>query len=146
MNLLKYLKIKFLLFFRDIFVHHTSSLEFRAKVYASVIAIKDGMVECEELILKDIAKSIYKNDSARCELLVQVTKEYVDKIVEKNELNINTLIKNIDYELKKSSRFVHKINIEELKRFISCNCDDEEITIIQERVIEFLELEIKEYS
>jgi len=146
MKLFTFLKTRFLSFFRDIFVYHTSSLEFRAKILASVIAIKHGINECEEEILEDIAKKTYKNDEARAALLVQVTKEYINKIIDKNELDINDLIKNIDSTLKSSKRFAYKINIKELKRFLECSKDDEEINIIQRRIIEFLQLEIKEYS
>jgi len=146
MDIFKIIKIRFLLFFRDIFVYHTSSLEFRAKVYASVIAIKNGMTKCEEDLLNEIGLRIYKKDSARASLLVHVTKEYVNKIIEKNELDINALIKNIDQELKKSSRFAYKINIKDLKNFLDCSSGDEETRIIQSRIIEFLQLEIKEFS
>ncbi len=146
MNIITFLKIRFLSFFRDLFVYHTSSLEFRAKLLASVIAINHGINECEEEILNDIAQKIYKNDPARSHLLVQVTKEYVNKIIEKNELDINALIKNIDNTLKSSKRFAYKINIKDLKRFLECSQDDEETNIIQQRIIEFLQLEIKEYS
>jgi hypothetical protein len=141
-----YLKTRFLSFFRDIFVYHTSSLEFRAKIIASVIAIKHGLNECEEEILQDIAKKTYKNDEARANLLIEVTKEYINKIIDKNELDINALIKNIDTTLKNSKRFAYKINIKELKRFLECSKDNEEINIIQQRIIEFLQMEIKEYS
>jgi len=146
MKLFTFLKTRFLSFFRDIFVYHTSSLEFRAKLIASVIAIKYGINECEENLLKEIAKKTYPKDEARAELLIQITKEYINKIIEKNELDINALIKNIDNELKKSKRFAYKINIKDLKKFLECNKDDEESSIIQQRIIEFLQLEIKEYS
>ena len=139
-------KMRFLSFFRDVFVYHTSSLEFRAKVLASVIATNKAITPCEDEILKDIAKNIYKNDKARANILVQVTKEYVDKIIEKNELDINSLIKNIDTQLSSTKRFAYKINIKELKRLAECNKDEEETYILQKRVIEFLQLEIKEYS
>jgi len=140
------IKTRFLSFFRDIFVYHTSSLEFRAKVIAVVIAVKENINECEEDILKDIAKKTYKKDPARAHLLIQVTKEYINKITEKNELDINALIKNIDSTLKSSKRFAYKINIKELKRFLECTKDDEDINLMQQRVIEFLQLEIKDYS
>ncbi len=146
MKFSEYIKIKFLSFFRDIFVYHTSSLEFRAKVIASVIAIKYGINECEERILEDLAYKTYKNDKARAKLLIQVTKEYVTKIIDKNELDINSLIRNIDNTLKSTKRLVYKINIKELKRFLECSEDSEEIHTIQKRIIEFLQLEIKEYS
>jgi hypothetical protein len=145
-DILTAMKIRFLSFFRDIFVHHTSSLEFRAKLLASVIAIKEGITECEHDILEEIAFRIYKNDPARAYLLMQVTKEYIDKIIEKNELDLNALIKNIDNALQSSKRFAYKINIKDLKRFLECSKDDEETNIIQKRIIEFLQLEIKEYS
>ncbi len=139
-------KIKFLSFFRDIFVYHTSSLEFRAKVIASVITIRDGINECEENILEKLAYKTYKNDKARSELLIQITKEYISKIIEKNELDINSLIRNIDSTLKSNKRLVYKINIKELKKFLDCSKKTEEIYTIQKRIIEFLQLEIKEYS
>jgi len=140
------IKIRFLSFFRDIFVYHTSSLEFRAKVIASVIAIKHGINECEEKILEELAYKTYKDDKARSELLIQVTKEYISKIIEKNELDINSLIKNIDNTLKNHKRLAYKINIKELKKFLECTESNEEIHIIQKRIIEFLQLEIKEYT
>lgn len=139
-------KIKFLSFFRDIFVYHTSSLEFRAKVVASVIAIRYGINECEEEILEELAYKTYKDDKARSELLIQITKEYISKIIERNELDINSLIRNIDITLKNNKRLAYKINIKELKKFLVCSEEHEEIHTIQKRIIEFLQLEIKEYS
>ena len=134
MTLYEKIKIRFLSFFRDIFVYHTSSLEFRAKIIASVIAIRDGINECEENILEELAYKTYKDDKARSELLIQVTKEYISKIIEKNELDINSLIKNIDNTLKSHKRLAYKINIIELKKFLECSKEIEEIHIIQKRI------------
>ena len=144
MSIFSMFKIKFLSFFRDIFIYHTSSLEFRAKIFAAVISVNNKINECEEKILTELSNKIYKN-SARAQLLVQVTHEYIDKIVEKNELDLNALIKNIDNDIKEHKRFAYKINIKDLKRFLECNID-EEIQIIQQRIIEFLQSEIKEYT
>ncbi len=144
MNIFSMWKIKFLSFFRDIFIYHTSSIEFRAKIFAAMLAVDNKIDECEEKILQELSQKIYQQ-KARSQLLVQITHEYVDKIVEKNELNLNALIKSIDSDIKDNKRFAYKINIKDLKRFIDCS-KDEEIQIIQKRIIEFLQLEIKEFT
>ncbi len=146
MSLFELIKIRFLSFFRDIFVYHTNSLEFRAKIIASVVAIRNSINKCEEEHLYKLAYKTYKNDDARAKILIQITKEYISKIIEKNELDINSLIKNIDDTIKKSKKLVYKINIKELKKFLNCTENDEEIHIIQKRIIEFLQSEIREYS
>ena len=144
MSIFSLFKIKFLSFFRDIFIYHTSSLEFRAKVFASIISVNNNMDSCEEKILVELSEKIYKS-RARAQLLVQVTQEYIHKIVEKNELDLNALIKNIDNDIKNHKRFAYKINIKDLKRFLECTSDKEE-KIIQIRIIEFLQSEIKEFT
>jgi len=144
LNLLSLLKIRFLSFFRDIFIYHTSSLEFRAKVFASVISVDKKMDRCEEKILLELSEKIY-NSKPRAQLLVQVTHEYIDKIVAENKLDLNALIKKIDSDLKKHRRFAYKINIQDLKKFLECTTN-EETKIIQTRIIEFLQSEIQEYT
>ncbi len=146
MGLAKKIKIKFLLFFRDIFVYHNSSLEFRAKLLAAMIGANKDMDECEERILKKIAQEIYADDPARVDVLVDTTKEYVQKIIRDNQLELNELVKHIDRILKEEPRFHEKINLARLSRFYECSQDDEENYITQTRFLEFLHNEIEDYK
>jgi uncharacterized tellurite resistance protein B-like protein len=146
MKILKKIKIKFLLFFRDIFVYHNSSLEFRAKLLAAMIGANKQIDECEEKVLTKIAKEIYSDDEARVDMLIDTTKEYVYKIVRDNELELNELIRHIEDVLKKEPRFHEKINLARLSRFFECSQHDEENHIIQTRILEFLHNEIEEYK
>ncbi len=133
----------FLSFFREVFVYHNSSLEFRAKLLAAMIGANQHMDECELKILETIAKEIYPEDEARVDVLVRTTKEYVKKIIEKNGLELNELIKSIDKELKEEKRFCEKINIERLSRLLVCSKGDEETQLTQTRILEYLQNEIE---
>ena len=139
------LKIWFLTFFRDVFVYHNSSLEFRAKVFAAVIGANRKVDACEEKILEAVAAEIYPDDAARADVLVMTTKEYVNKIVQNNGLDLNELILAIDHELKDVRRFCDKINLEQLRRFLVCTENDEETQMIQRRILEFLENELADF-
>ncbi len=145
MGFFKRAKIKFLLFFRDIFVYHNSSLEFRAKLLAAMIGANKEIDECEERVLEKIAQEIYKDDPARVDLLIDTTKEYVYKIIRDNELELNELVKHIDSVLKKEPRFYEKINLARLSRFFECSQDEENL-ILQKRILEFLHNEIETYK
>ncbi len=136
----------FLSFFREVFVYHNSSLEFRAKLLAVVIGANKTINKCEMGLLLQIAKEIYPNDEARVDVLVNTTKEYVEKIVEKNGLDINELIMSINQDLKETKRFYQKIEIAQLKRFLTCSKEDEETYYTQIRIIEFLEKSIEDYK
>ncbi len=136
----------FLSFFREVFVYHNSSLEFRAKLLAAMIATNQHMDECEIKILENIAKEIYPDDEARVDVLVRTTKEYVKKIIEKNGLELNELIKSINRELKEEKRFCEKVNIERLSRFLECSQGDEETQLTQTRILEYLQNEIEAYQ
>ena len=139
---LKSAKIYFLSFFRELFVYHHKSLEFRAKLFASMIASNRVDNSCKYETLKDIAKEIYKDDEYRVDVLVHTTKEYVDKIKQNGSLGIDYLLLDIDKELKKHKRFINKINMDHLRRFYACDAD-EDIILLQTRILEFYENEIK---
>ena len=145
MKIIKKLKIWFLTFFRDVFVYHNSSLEFRAKLFAAIIGANKKVDACEEKILEEIAREIYPDDEARANVLVFTTKEYVNKIVQNNGLDLNELILAIDHELKEVDRFCDKVDVERLKRFLVCTKDDEETLIIQQRILEFLAKELEDF-
>jgi len=141
----KRLKSSIYSFFREFLVFHHSSLEFRAKLLSAVIAAKSKNLECEDKILWDIAKKIYKNDEIRAEVLVKTVYEYIDKIREMNDLGVDELILDIDKTLKKHPKFYKKIDIDMLKRFLKCKASTEE-KLLRWRVIEFLQSELKEFS
>ena len=146
MDWLRRLKIGFLTFFRDIFVYHNSSLEFRAKLFAAIIGANRDVDACEEEILEEVAKEIYPDDEARANVLVRTTKEYVNKIIQNNGLDLNELILAIDQELKEVRRFCDKVDIGRLERFLVCSENDEETQMIQRRILEFLENELKDFK
>ena len=140
------LKTKFLSFFRELFIYHHKSLEFRAKVFASMIASnkKEDSVEYE--ILREIAKEVYK-DQHRIDILVATTKEYVEKIINIKSLNIDSLIKDIDREIRANPRYITKINIRHLKKFlISQDHTNEETYLLQLRIIEYFKNELRYYN
>ncbi len=141
-------KIKgwFLSFFREIFVYHNSSLEFRAKLLAAIIGSNKNINLCEEGLLEEVAKEIYPNDEARVDVLISTTKEFVKKIVEKNGLDVNELILSIRRDLKDVKRFHQKIDISMLERFLACSKNDEETYITQIRIIEFLKNSIEDFN
>ena len=139
---LKSTKTFFLSFFRELFVYHHTSLEFRAKLFASMIASNKVDNSCEYIVLKKIAKDIYKDDEYRVDVLVHTTKEYVNKIIQNDSLDIDDLIVDIDKELKRHKRFVEKINMNHLRSFYACNGDEDTI-LLQTRILEFYESEIK---
>jgi len=139
---LKSTKTFFLSFFRELFVYHHTSLEFRAKLFASMIASNKIDNSCEYKVLKKIAKEIYKDDEYRVDVLVHTTKEYVNKIIQNESLDIDCLLIDIDRQIKKHKRFAEKINMNHLRSFYACN-GDEETVLLQTRILEFYESEIK---
>ena len=135
----------FLSFFREIFVYHNSSLEFRAKLLAAIIGSNKGITDCEKELLLRVAQDTYPDDTARVDVLVNTTKEFVKKIIDNNGLNVNELIMSINQDLKEVKRFHEKIEIEQLKKFLVC-VDDEETHITQVRIIEYLENSIENFN
>ncbi len=146
MKIARRIKVWFLSFFREIFLYHHSSLEFRAKLLALMIGANKKIDTCEKRILQQIAKEIYPEDEARVDVLIRTTEEYVKMIIENNGLDINELILHIDKELREVERFYKKIEIDKLERFLECSEGDEEIQLIQRRILDFLENEIREYG
>jgi hypothetical protein len=138
---LKKLKIFFLSFFRELFVYHHTSLEFRAKLFAAMIASNKNDNSCEYKVLSKIASEIY-DDEYRVNVLVHTTKEYVNKILKSDSLDLDCLLLDIDKDLKRHKRFKNKINMQHLRSFFACNGDEDTI-ILQTRILEFFENELK---
>jgi len=127
------LKHYFFRAFRELLLYHHNSLEFRAKLYAALIAANENFGECELNIVQEAGMTIY-NDVDRTNTLRLTVEEYLDKIVEDNGLAIDELIEHLMADLKNYPRYADKITIEEYLKIRDC-CDDEESRIYQERII-----------
>lgn len=136
-------KLHFLSFFREFFIYHHRSLEFRAKIFAAILLAKSKICDNDFDELNEIASEIYVNDEKRKEVLILTVKEYIKKVYEYKNFDIDMLLKEIDDELKLHHRFVKKIDFSHLRRLMS---DDENEAILQQRVYEFLVNEVKIYS
>ncbi|QKG28317.1 hypothetical protein [Campylobacter sp. RM16187] len=137
------IKSRFLSFFREFFVYHHRSLEFRAKIFAAIIAAKLDPDEDDFIILYEISKEIYDNDEDRKAVLIQITKEYISKVKCKDHLTLDALLLSIDQSMKSHKRYASKIDFSHLRRLIN---GEEEETLIQQRVYDFLLYEVKQYS
>jgi hypothetical protein len=140
--ILKKIKNYIYSFFREFLVFHHSSLEFRAKLLASMISIKESMDECEKETLESIASEIYKDDENRAEILVNTTLEYVKKVHEMNDLYVDDLILDIDKSLKRYPKFYKKIDIEKLNRFLKCKASTDE-KLLRLRILEYFKRELE---
>jgi hypothetical protein len=132
------LKHHFFSAFRELFVHHHGSLEFRAKIFALIIAADDDATVDSYVKVKEIGYEIYKEDDERVNLLMLTTKEKVKKVRDNNGLDIDTLVMNIQRDLKYIPRYAKKIDINHLKQIIALT-QDEDTKAYQENIIEFLE-------
>ncbi|RLA70781.1 MAG: hypothetical protein DRG30_08975 [Epsilonproteobacteria bacterium] len=124
--------------FRELFVHHHGSLNFRAKIFALVIAANDNPKVENYIIVKETAIKIYDGDENRANLLMLSTKELVQKIKDNNGLYLETLISNIQKELKIIPRYANKININDLEPFLKLS-HDPDTKSYQKNILEFLE-------
>ena len=124
--------------FRELFVHHHGSLEFRAKLFALVIGANPESTVDAYIIIKNIGMNIYNNDEDRANLLMISTKELVQKIKDNNGLNFDTLVDHIQKELKIVPRYAKKIDIDSLKSIVELSYD-KDIISYQENILEFLQ-------
>jgi len=131
--------------FRELLVYHHSSLEFRAKVLTLMISANGELCECEKQKLKEVARSIYADDEARAELLIDTVNEYHTKIITNNGLDFEHLIQIVEKETKEVPRFVKKIDMSLLMQLHEC-VDDDEDKLFQQRIIEFLQTIKDEYK
>ncbi len=137
MNLAFRIKHHFFNAFREIFVHHHGSLEFRAKLFALIIAANEKPSINNFIKVKELALKIYNNDEDRANLLLLTTKELVEKVKKNNNLNLDYLIESIQKELKIVPRYANKINIEDLETFLAFTKDDDTF-YYQKNILEFL--------
>jgi hypothetical protein len=132
------LKHHFFSAFRELFVHHHGSLEFRAKVFALVIAANENAKVDNYIIVKDIGLKIYNGDTDRANLLMLSTKEMVQKVKDNNGLNLDTLVNSIVKELRIVPRYAKKIDVDSLKPLLALT-HDEDTYLYQENILEFLQ-------
>lgn len=129
--------------FRELFVHHHGSLEFRAKIFALVIAANEEARVDNFIVVKNEGRKIYKDDEDRINLLMLSTKEMVQKVRDNNGLNLDSLVDSIVKELKVVPRYAHKIDIDALRPLLELTYD-EDTRAYQENILSFLE-DTKEY-
>ena len=127
------LKHYFFRAFREILLYHHNSLEFRAKLFAALIAANDEYGECELNVVQEAGLDIY-SDEDRANTLRLTVEEYLDKIEDDNGLAIDQLIDDLMKDLKDYPRYADKITIEPYLHITRC-CKDSENRIYQERII-----------
>ncbi|ABK82069.1 hypothetical protein Q4Y15_000955 [Campylobacter fetus] len=137
-------KFHFLSVFREIFIPHHRSLEFRAKVLAAMLCAKKTVLQSDYNDIKDIATEIYINDERRVGVLVQTVKEYVQKVKEFSYISLDSLLIDIDYNLKNLRRYAKKIDFAHLRRLMIDS--DEDDALLQQRVYEYFLSEVRRYS
>lgn len=120
--------------FRELLLYHHSSLEFRAKLFAALIAANEHYSECELDIVQETGMSLYGEDD-RANTLRLTVEEYLDKVFEDNGLAIDELIEDILNDLKNIPRYAEKISIDDYRKIIAC-CEDEESRIYQGRIVD----------
>lgn len=130
--------------FRELFLYHNSSLEFRAKLFALVVGAKGKDTSKEFELLHQQALKIYKDDELRALTFEDATKEYLHKIYAFNKSGVDKLARDISKTLKHKPRFAQKIDTELLIPFISCH-NDTDTQSYQEHIIQFLDTLRLEY-
>ncbi len=131
-------KHRFFSAFRELFVHHHGSLEFRAKILALLISVDiENQDDYYELIEK-IAVDIYKGDKDRANLLILTVQELVKKVKDNNGLDVDMLVLHIQNELKVVPRYAKKIDTNCLRSLLSVS-KDKNISSYQENILEFLD-------
>ena len=132
------LKHRFFNAFKEIFVHHYNSLDFRAKVLALMITANEHPKVENFILVKQIAREIYPNDEDRANLLMLTTKELVDRVLSKHTLSSDKLVESIVNNVRLVPRYAKKIDIDALSRFLELS-EDEDTFAYQKNILEFLD-------
>ena len=141
--MLKTIKNYFFSAFREIFLYHHSSLEFRAKTYAVLIASSSEPLSQYQTTLEKISHEIY-TDSDRAEALILTVKEYIQGVYAKKNRVEEVLLLEMIRELRQIPRYALKIEPEHLERLKECT-QNRDSKIYQDRIIEFLKVKRTEY-
>ena len=143
MSFAKKMKQRFINAFREVFLYHYSSLEFRAKLFAAVISANKNASECEFEAVRSAGMLIY-NDDVRTASLEYTVREYVEKVYLENGLNNDMLIEDILRDLKDIPRYAKKIDTIYLQALIGCH-HELDTAIYQTRIIELFDSLKEEY-
>ena len=130
--------------FREIFVYHHSSLEFRAKIYTVLIAGASEPLHHYQSTLEAIAVEIYEEPD-RADALLMTVKEYLNTLNSKKYLGEEGLLIDLIKELRVVPRYALKIEPEHLERLRECTQDNDS-KIYQDRLIEFLRQKRLDYE
>ncbi len=141
----KVFKRNVLKMFREFLVYHNSSLEFRAKILTLMVSSNGEICECEKQKLKEIAYKTYDADNERAELLIEMVKEYHEKIITNNGLDFEHLIQLVAKDVREVKRFSQKIDIGLLMELHDCVAEEED-RMFQMRIVEFLQNLKEEYG
>ena len=141
------IKLKHYLFtaFREIFLYHYNSLEFRAKVFAAVLAANDDVDTKDYEKIRFVAQDIYEGNEDRISSLTLATMEYVKKVHDDNGYNLDHLIHEISRDIKMMPRYAKKIDSQKLMSLLDYEIDPDSLSY-QIRIVEFLEELKKDYS
>ncbi|MDR0665961.1 MAG: hypothetical protein LBF71_00975 [Campylobacteraceae bacterium] len=132
--------------FRELFLYHYKSLEFRAEVFALIIApgCKNAK-DCSFKILKEVAAEIYKNDRHRQDVFLNITRGYAAMILRNEPASYDEAIKDINRKVRANKSFAMKINMNHINRFLRDDISEDK-RFLQQRIAEFLEDQSKEAS
>ncbi len=103
-----------------------------------MVAVNTAVKEEAYTLIKNIGLEIYQNDEDRANLLVMSTKELVKKVQDDNGLYIDTLVANIQTELRLVPRYAKKIDIPSLSRLLELTTDQDTL-LYQKNILEFLQ-------
>ncbi|MDR2099346.1 MAG: hypothetical protein LBP40_00785 [Campylobacteraceae bacterium] len=132
--------------FRELFLSHYESLEFRAEIFALIIAPScKSAKECNFTLLKEIAEEIYKNDRHRQGVFLNIVKEYVSIILRNAPASYDEAVKDINNKVKANKKLAVKINMIHINKFLRDDLSENK-QLLQQRIAEFLEEASKEAS
>lgn len=131
-------KHRFFSAFRELFVHHHGSLEFRAKILALFISADIENQDDYYELVETIAMDIYKDNKDRANLLVLTVRELVKKVKDNNGLDVDMLVLHIQNELKIVPRYAKKIDTNCLKKLLNISHNEDTISY-QKNILEFLD-------
>lgn len=144
-NIFQLFKRFFYTAFREIFIYHHSSLEFRAKIYAFFIVSTGESCEQYTKLLEEIAAEVYHDAPDRAAALVTMVREYGMAIYGKKALSSDHLLKDINRQLKAVPRYALKIEIPHLRKLQTATHSHDN-KIYQDRMIDFFDNKRREYE
>jgi hypothetical protein len=144
MGIVRRIKRYFFSAFREIFVYHHSSLEFRAKTYAVLIAGSNEPLNNYQNALEAIASDIYP-ESERAEALIMTVKEYLKAIQNKKNIGEEALLIDVIRDLRLVPRYALKIEPDHLQSLLECT-DDHDSKLYQQRLGDFLREKRTDYE